>query len=89
MRAPWSIEAEDALLAATERWIAAMDRWLAGEDPKSPDESRVIYEAAVEAVRRIRAFPLADTPADAVTSWSNRSELHCGAAWARREADRA
>ena len=54
MRAPWSIEAEDALLAATERWIAAMDRWLAGEDPKSPDESRVIYEAAVDAVRRIR-----------------------------------
>lgn len=28
MRTPWDIEAEDALLAATEQWIAAMDRWL-------------------------------------------------------------
>ena len=46
-------------------------QWIGGSTgmgPKSPDESRVIYEAAVEAVRRIRAFPLADTPADAVTS---------------------
>lgn len=48
MRAPWSIEAEDALLAATERWIAAMDRWLAGMGPTSPNESRVIYERFTE-----------------------------------------
>ena len=55
MRAPWSIEAEDALLAATERWIAAMDRWLGRGEPASPEESKAIYDAAVAAVRRIRA----------------------------------
>ena len=81
MRAPWSIEAEDALLAATEQWIAAVDRWLAGMGPKSAEESRVIYEAAVEAVRRIRVFPLADTPANAVTSWRRWRTRHVLSSW--------
>ena len=42
------------LLAATEAWVAAMKGWLDGNPPKSPEESRAIYDAAVAALKKAR-----------------------------------
>ena len=57
---PWSeadarlIAAAPDLLAATEAWVAAMKGWLDGNPPKSPEESRAIYDAAVAALKKAR-----------------------------------
>ena len=48
------IAAAPDLLAATEAWVAAMKGWLDGNPPKSPEESRAIYDAAVAALRKAR-----------------------------------
>ena len=48
------IAAAPDLLAATEAWVAAMKGWLDGNPPKSPEESRAIYDAAVAALKKAR-----------------------------------